>query len=288
MSLARLAPGKQFVLEAGEQTATVTEVGAVLRSYTVAGRELLDGSGPDETSWDARGSTVIPWTGTLPDGRYSFGGAAFRLPVTEPGREATVHGLTRWGPWRLVDATPQRMVLRETVSPQPGYPFHLRCEIGYALGDAGLRVETTATNVGPVECPVTTGARPYLTLGTPLVDDLVVQVAGTPADLRQPAPLGRRVLETTYSGLARGDDGVASVLLRAPTGEAVEVWMDAAYTHVHLSTGDALPDPVRRRRGLGVAPSTAPPDAFGSGEGLAVLQPMESFSAAWGLRLLDR
>jgi aldose 1-epimerase len=53
---------------------------------------------------------------------------------------------------------------------------------------------------------------------------------------------------------------------------------------VELFTGDPLPDEGRRRRGLGIEPMTAAPDAFNSGDGLVVLEPGEVHTARWELR----
>ena len=50
--------------------------------------------------------------------------------------------------------------------------------IEYALSDLGLRVRTTATNVGTNPCPYGSGAHPYLTLGTATVDRLMFRVPG--------------------------------------------------------------------------------------------------------------
>ena len=60
--------------------------------------------------------------------------------------------------------------------------------------------------------------------------------------------------------------------------------MDASYRYVELFTGDSLPDPDRRRRGLGVEPMTAAPNAFVTGDGLLVLEPGETHTATWELR----
>jgi aldose 1-epimerase len=46
-----------------------------------------------------------------------------------------------------------RVVLEYLLHPQPGYPFSLSLGIEYALLDTGLRVRTTATNVGADACP---------------------------------------------------------------------------------------------------------------------------------------
>jgi len=45
-----------------------------------------------------------------------------------------------------------------------------------------------------------------------------------------------------------------------------------------------LPEEQRRRRGLGIEPMTAAPDAFNSGDGLLVLEPRQTHTATWELR----
>ena len=49
-----LPSGEYFALRLGDQRAVVTEVGATLRSYTVAGRELLDTFAAEhhQTCWE--------------------------------------------------------------------------------------------------------------------------------------------------------------------------------------------------------------------------------------------
>ena len=48
-------------------------------------------------------------------------------------------------------------------------------------------------------------------------------------------------------------------------------------------TGDALPEPERRRQGLAVEPMTCAPNAFNSGDGLLTLAPGETFRGQWGI-----
>ena len=50
-----IAPsGKQITIVAKDEQAVVVEVGGGLRSYSVGGRELLDGYGADEMSSSGR------------------------------------------------------------------------------------------------------------------------------------------------------------------------------------------------------------------------------------------
>jgi aldose 1-epimerase len=224
--------------------------------------------------------------------------------LTEPAAHNAIHGLTRWSTWQLAHSNHQSLRLQHQLHPQPGYPFALRCELAYRLSSAGLTVETRATNVGAGACPYATGAHPYLSLGTRTVDDLTVRVPaaayyptdergiptrrrpvdGTDRDLRQPRRLGDLQLDTAFTDLARDPDGGATVLVCAPDGGELRLWLGPAYRYVEIFTGDSLAEPARRRRGLGVEPMTAAPDAYNNGDGLLVLQPGETHAASWELR----
>jgi aldose 1-epimerase len=296
--------GLQFTLELGRQAAVVTEVGAGLRRYTVDARDVLDGYAADEMCSGARGQTFIPWPNRIADGRYSFDGAEHQLPLTEPPAGNAIHGLTRWANWHVAQANGHSVRLQLMLRPQPGYPFHLRCELAYRLSGTGLTVETSATNVGPRPCPYATGAHPYLSAGAGTIDALTVRlpadtyyptddrgipvaasaVEDTPFDLRHAQPLGDRAIDNAFTGLRRDDDGWASVVVTTADGVEVTLRMDAAYRYVEIFTGDTLPEVERRRRGLDVEPMTCAPNAFRTGDGLLTLAPGETHTATWELQ----
>ncbi|MDQ1686053.1 MAG: aldose 1-epimerase [Frankiaceae bacterium] len=107
---------------------------------------------------------------------------------------------------------------------------------------------------------------------------------GTPYDFREPRPIGTTEIDYTFTRLRRDDGGRFTLTLTHPQQDrAVSLWVDGSYDYVEVFTGDALPDPSRRRRGLGVEPMTAPPNALASGTGLVVLDPGETWSGRWGI-----
>jgi aldose 1-epimerase len=61
------------------------------------------------------------------------------------------------------------------------------------------------------------------------------------------------------------------------------VWADAAYPYLEIFTGDTVPDEPRRRRGLGVEPMSAPPNAFVTGEQVIRLTPGQTATGRWGV-----
>jgi aldose 1-epimerase len=290
--------GEQYWIEAGGQEASVVEVGGGLRTYTVAGVDVLDGYRVDEMAAGGRGQHLIPWPNRIEDGKYSFAGVDLQLPLSEPGRHNASHGLVRWANWTATAHEGDRVVMELTLHPQPGYPFTVGLAVEYRLGAGGLSVSTTATNLGDHPCPYGAGAHPYLTVGTDLVDDAVllvpadtrleaddrgiptgaVAVEGTAYDFREAGPLGDRVIDTAYTDLT-GNEAVFA----APDGQRrVTLWWDSSYRWVMVFTGDTL-EPSRRRRGLAIEPMTCAPNAFVTGDGLRVLEPEESWTTVWGI-----
>jgi aldose 1-epimerase len=299
--LARPPSGEQIEIALGEQRAVVVEVGGGLRTYSVAGRELLDGYRAEEMSSSGRGQVLLPWPNRIKDGSYEFDGRRHQLPINDVPEQDAIHGLVRWAAWIAGEREPHRVVMHHRIHPQPGYPFSLEVAIEYLLSGEGLRVSTTATNVGTGPCPYGCGAHPYLRLGTQTVDALTLRAPGrtvllsdergipvgsesvesTEYDFRQPRPIGATRLDNAFTELERDGDGLARVSLTDPEGGGLTLWVDAAYPYLMLFTGDPLPEV--NRRSLAVEPMTCPPDAFRTGESLIRLEPGRSFTSTWGI-----
>jgi aldose 1-epimerase len=295
--------GRQVLLHFGEQEAVVTEVGATLRSYTVAGRDVIDGFAEDEMATSGRGQILAPWPNRLADGQYSFGGESYQLALSEPATRTAIHGLVRWVNWEVAEAGDAYAVMAHRLHPQPGYPFLLDLRLTYRLADHGLSVSLVATNEGERPCPFGAGAHPYLRVGQAGIDALLLQapgatryrtderglpvgqepVDGTALDFRRSTPIGPAVLDTAFGDLQRDTGGRATVELFDGHGKGVALWLDEGYTHLMLYTGDTVADPARRRQGLAVEPMSCAPDAFRTGDGLRSIEPGQSFGAAWGL-----
>jgi aldose 1-epimerase len=191
------------------------------------------------------------------------------------------------------------------IHPQSGYPFALDVEVEYRVGDSGLVVTTTATNVGDHALPYASGQHPYLSAGDGVLDDCALEfsaatrveidaerqlpvgdvpVAGTPYDFSARRTLGDFVMDFAFTDVARDEAGRAWVSLGRPDGSRAEIWVDDTYPYVELYTGNTLA-PDRRRRGLGAEPMTCPPNAFVTGDGVIRLEPGTSNSGTWGAQL---
>jgi len=302
LRVAGIERSRQVEIACGEQRVGVVTLGGGLRSYEVAGRELLDGFAPGERPASGRGQVLAPWPNRIENGSYDFDGKRLQLPLTEPEHGNAIHGLVRRAAWNLVEQEPDRVVLDYVLAPQPGYPFMLALGIEYAVSDAGLTVTTTARNIAAEPCPYGSGQHPYLTLGTPTIDGLRLRVPGhtvllsderglpvgsepverTEYDFRVARPIGETVLDNGFTGLERDAEGRAGVLLDdVDSGDGLTLWVDESYPYLMVFTGDPLPDVARRS--IAVEPMTCPPNAFRTGESLIRLEPGESTASTWGI-----
>jgi aldose 1-epimerase len=292
--------GEQVEIRAGDQRLVVVEVGGGIRSYAVAGQEILDGYRADEMCASGRGQVLIPWPNRIRDGAYTFDGRRHQVPLNEPEQGNAIHGLVRWAAWTVREREAHRVVMEHTMHPQPGFPFALELRIEYLLSAAGLSVETTSTNIGPSRCPFGAGAHPWFLAGAPIDDAVLLTipavvvlrsdehgipveatpVEGTDLDFRDPRRVGPSRLDHAFTDLSRDADGLARVELRRPDGIEITVWLDRSYPFVMVTTGDVLPDVDRRS--IAIEPMTCPPNAFQTGGALVQLGPGETLSGRWG------
>lgn len=188
----RRPSGDQVELSCGDQSAIVTEVGASLRSYSLAGEPVIWGFGEDEMCSGGRGQLLAPWPNRLGGGRYRFDGRDLQLPIDDHANGCAIHGLLRWRPWQLEQRDGASASWRVVLDPQPGYPFQLELLARYELGDEGLRLRVEACNIGSGALPFGLGFHPYLDPGPGGLGRAVLAV-----------PAGRR-LELDDHGLPTG------------------------------------------------------------------------------------
>jgi len=286
----------------GDLRVVVTEVGAALRSFRAAGEPIIWEFSDDEVTSGGRGQVLAPWPNRLEDGSYGFGETGGKAALDEPERSNAIHGLVRWLPWSVEERSVERAVLSCVVHPQPAYPFRVRLELDYCLGDGGLEVSCVATNTGRRVAPFGLGFHPYLLGGPGGIDEATVDLGaerrllldsrGLPAgaeavdgsafDLRGGRSLRGLTLDDCYTGLAVGSDGRWRARLDLPSRRS-ELWADAAFAYAMCYTGDTLGDPADRRRAVAVEPMTCPPNALRTGQGMIELQPGEPWHARWGI-----
>ena len=160
-----------------------------------------------------------------------------------------------------------------------------------------------ADNLGPTDLPFGIGFHPYLTVGTPTVDQVRLRVpaeqrlmaderglpvgsaavSGTEFDFTEGRLIGVTRLDTAFTRLRRDADGRARVELDHPDGGCgATLWVDERFGYLMVYTGDTL-EPDERRTAVAVEPMSCPPDALRSGTDTAVLRPGGRWTGSWGI-----
>ena len=297
--------GGQYEISFGDQQATIVEVGGGVRRYVAGARAVLDPYEFGEICDGVHGAPLIPWPNRLADGRYRFDDVDYQVALTEPEKANAIHGFLHWRNWVVQAHEAADVVMATVLYPLSGYPFTIDVSVGYHLDADGLTVTTTATNIGRTPAPWACGAHPYLSPGDGLLDEAelelraalridtdahrqlptaVVPTAGTPYSFATRRRMGDLEIDFAFRELDRDGDGRAWVRLTGVDGQTAALWVDASFPLVEIYTGDTLA-PHRRRRGLGVEPMSAPPNAFASGDGVIRLEPEQTIVHRWGARL---
>ncbi len=296
--------GTQYEIAAGGFQATVTELGAGLRSLSVGGQPILKTYAADELPPAGAGQLLAPWPNRIDHGRYTFDGGSHQLDISEPARDNAIHGLTRWASWRLTAQGPDHVELGLNLLGRSGYPYCLELRASYRLSaDAGLEVTVTAHNAGSRPAPFGTGAHPYFTASAGLVDECELEMpaarwqpttdrgipAGQPQDVtnsefdfRARRKIGGTSLDHAFTALVADADGRAWARLSGPAAQ-IAVWLGPGYRWLQVFTGDPL-GPDARRRALAIEPMTCPPNAFVTGVDLVAIQPGERVAYRWGVQ----
>jgi aldose 1-epimerase len=293
--------GHEVRLQHAGYTASVVTLGASLRSLEHDGRPLVAAFAVDELRPVFRGALLAPWPNRVVDGQYTFDGEDQQLPLTEPDRGHALHGLLGWADWQVTAVSEASATLTAELAPSAGYPHRLVVECAYTLADDGLTTTVTARSLFD-RAPYGVSAHPYLTAGGAPLDACVLtlpadrfvetegerllpagerDVADAPwPDFREPTVIGDAQVDHAFTGLRREEDGRARVRLEAPDGFAVELTWGPELGWVQVHTADR-PEPELNRAGLAVEPMSCPPDAFSTGEDVAVLDTGREHTASW-------
>ncbi|QFG68450.1 aldose-1-epimerase [Ornithinimicrobium pratense] len=281
--------GTVLTLQTGDYSAQVGQVGATLLSLTHRGHHLVDPVAADQLDDAWRGRTLVPWPNRVVGGRYAVEGTSYELPVNEHETGAALHGLAAFQRWDLVEHTTTSVTWALELPPSYGYPFQVRCQTTYTLGEDGLGLSIEGTNIGSAAAPFGAATHPYLTCAGRSVDEcrlslpagavLLADDNSSPTelmpvadadldlsgDLSGPIPLAGLEVDHAFTDLP----ATWAVELTHPDAPGVRVDSDAPW--VQLYTGDRI-----GRVAAAVEPMTCPPDAYNREPDAVLLLPGET------------
>ena len=286
-------------------------LGMVGSSLRHLGAELLGQRGGPEAYAERKSTFGIPllhpWANRLRAWEYERGGHQVRLeresPVlkADPATGLPIHGALAACPhWELrgsgadenrawVEASLDYAAHPELMAT---FPFAHRLTYRASVSDQALAISLEVTPTGAERVPIAFGFHPYLTLPgsdresweiqLPVERRAVLDDRGIPTGRDEPVaavkasgPLGARTFDDSFPRL-----GSPQPVFSLSDGvRLVEVRFSESYpvAQVYAPSGSQF---------IALEPMTAPVDALSSGRGLPVVEPGETFSAEFSIRIL--
>lgn len=235
---------------------------------------------------------LAPWANRLGSRRYRAAGVDVdlrRLRLHTDGNGLPIHGLLVGSPdWELTGTSARREVARlhaTTIVDAPAFPFPHLLEIGVALHDDRLVIDTMLVPTGDRKVPVAWGWHPYLQVpGTPrsrwtlrlparehlALDDRGIPTGASTRETAEDAAIGRRTFDDLYRlGRDRrlaftGEDGTSVEVQGNPHYPYAQVWVPAGEPFAALE------------------PMAAPTNALVTGD-LHLVAPGDAFTATFTL-----
>jgi aldose 1-epimerase len=261
---------------------------------------------------------LFPFPNRIRDGRFSWDGKTYQLPLNDPAKKNAIHGFPCRRPWRVVGqgggadgawVTGEFVASVDAPETRALWPADYRLRITYRLGAGSLRIEAEVENPDSVSLPFGLGYHPYFRVpllpGQPetwvearahryweLAESL--PTGAHPAvdpkhDLLQPRPFSGLTMDDLLTGL---DDsvqpGAGGLCLRggvrpAPDARGLQVLTSPAFREVVVFTPP-------HRQAVALEPYTCATDAInlqqrGVDAGLLVLAPGEKWQGVVEMRL---
>jgi aldose 1-epimerase len=195
---------------------------------------------------DCASFPLIPFSNRIRNGRFSFHGTPYQIPVDKRDARFTNHGHTRHLPWEVVGATLDALTLRyRQLAPGPSWPFPFTAEQVFSLTPDCLTLRARLRNDDTGPAPAGIGFHPYFTRlpGTKLsfsadclweTDEVDIPVRSeTPAgrfDFANPKALEAKLINHAYGGW----DGAAEI--KHPSGLTISICAGGAFDHLILFT----------------------------------------------------
>jgi aldose 1-epimerase len=232
---------------------------------------------------------LFPFPGRLRDGRFTFEGKTYQLPLTDNTGRHAIHGFTPRNRWRAVDSSGgadcaslagEFCLSKDLPEMLDCWPSDFNLRVTYKLFAEKVRVEARVQNVGSGRLPFGLGFHGYFQLPDANDTDIgnyVLQANVTerwetehnlptgrkkelPAELdfRAPRPIGSTAIDTVFTGLtapAAGGGLFELARLEHPnSGSRVRVLADGSFRDLVLFT------PVHRQA-IAIEPYTCSADA---------------------------
>jgi aldose 1-epimerase len=298
-----------FDKNTNQELVILPERGAMLKSVALKSKDslftIVNYKGTSEelfTSTAYFSAILFPWPSRIRDGKYSFEGNNYQLPINEAKYNAAIHGLVADKTFEVInintDENEASIKLAYTYNGDlPGYPFPFTISVQYTLHiNEGLKIEFEIHNIGTTNLPFGLGWHPYFEIEGESTADWNLKLPATHMYMldNQMIPVGKGLYMYNNQEVSLANKSYDHVFLidkknkkssiylnSTKSGVTMEVWQDSGpkqfgFAVVYFPTGGSQ---------IAIEPLSCNADAFNSKEGLNVLASGENFKLSCGVKL---
>ncbi|MBB6005019.1 aldose 1-epimerase [Arcicella rosea] len=243
---------------------------------------------------------LFPWGNRVRDGKYSFEGNSYQLPINEVALNNALHGFVAFTNFEVIEETSTEtkaiLILRyEFKGNYFGYPFPFVLDISNTLStDDGFSLTYTVKNTGNQSMPIVLGWHPYFKIEgenvkdwridfpateQSLPDDQMISVEKKLVDFSEGVLLKEQNLDAVFN--IKPADKVKAVLSSTQQDVAITLWQEAQQGQFSFMVVYVPPS----RDCVAIEPMTGNTNAFNSGDGLLTLAAGETYQVSCGVTL---
>jgi aldose 1-epimerase len=181
----------EFVLEntlTGESCRVVPAFGGIVRELKLKANSQIHSLIDCPDSYESmqinnnyQSAILFPFPSRIPDGKFTFEGASYQLPINEPARGNAIHGFVHGSVFEVINQATHNdtailSLLYKYNGELSGYPFPFELTINYILMPNVLGIEFEVKNTGKNTMPAAFGWHPYFKFDGVSVDDLSIEI----------------------------------------------------------------------------------------------------------------
>lgn len=204
------------------------ETGGSIGSWSVGGQKMLRATRDPADPLQCASFPLVPYSNRIADGKFLWRGREIQLPPSPLAAPHAIHGIGWRRPWTVTHTGNDSATMELAHAGDADWPWPFVAVQTFTLGELGLSVELSATNLADEPVPLAFAHHPYFSsAGATLTFEAESFFPGTDDILPlDPVPLDRA---TDFSGGQRIADCAFDNLFGNWNGHASVRWDAQAY-----------------------------------------------------------
>lgn len=243
---------------------------------------------------------LFPWGNRVRDGKYSFEGTDYQLPINEVPLNNAIHGFVAFADFEVVEEkvteNTSSLTLRYDYKGNHfGFPFPFVLEITNILSaECGFTLVYSIKNTGNTSMPIVLGWHPYFKIEGETVKDWTVEFPAIKQSIPDKQMISVDTKIVDFSGAValatqnldavfavEKKERVTTILHSIPKDLSINVWQEALEKQFNFTVVYIPPS----RDCVAIEPMTGNTNAYNSGDGLLTLAAGENYQLSCGVFL---